>query len=57
MHLALSESEGSAILHALENYLKSLEAMGSEEKGVKLEIATVKELIERMHSLPGAPGT
>lgn len=57
MHLKLTDPEASAILNALENYLKSLESKGSEEKGVKLEINTVKELIEKIHSLPGIPGT
>lgn len=57
MHLKLTDSEASATLHALDNYLKSLESKGSEEKGVKREIETVKGLIETIHSLPGIPGT
>ncbi len=51
MDLKLNNLEASAVMNALQNYVKSLEKMG-EEKGVLTEKKTVKDLISRMESMP-----
>ncbi|MEJ2182308.1 MAG: hypothetical protein P8Y66_02155 [Nitrospirota bacterium] len=56
MDLKLTDVEASAVTKALEKYLRDLEKGAPEDKGVQTEIKAVKGLIERLHSLPGAPG-
>ncbi|HYA26514.1 MAG TPA: hypothetical protein VEE82_00815 [Thermodesulfovibrionales bacterium] len=51
MDLKLSGLEASAVMNALQFYLKDLEKSG-EEKGVMLEKKAVKNLITRMEDMP-----
>jgi len=51
MDLKLNNLEASAVMNALQLYVKSLEKMG-EEKGVLTEKKTIKDLIKRMESMP-----
>jgi hypothetical protein len=55
MELKLKDIEANAVQHALNKYLESLDK-SSPDKGTQLEIQTVKELLERIHSLSSAPG-
>lgn len=55
MDLKLKDIEANAVVHALNKYLESLDK-NSTDKGMQLEIQTVTELLERIHSLSSAPG-
>jgi hypothetical protein len=55
MELKFTDIEARAIVTALQKHLDSLDKK-SAEKGMQLEIKTVTALLERIHSLPGAPG-
>jgi hypothetical protein len=56
MDLRLTDTEASAVKHALENYLKSLEA-SDQKLGIQLEEDAVNCVIQKMQSVSGAPGT
>ena len=51
MHLKLSNSEATAVMTALQHYLKEVEKMG-QDKGVQNEKNTVKGLISKLESMP-----
>lgn len=51
MDLKLSGLEASAVMNALQSYLKELEKSG-DEKGILIEKKTVKGLINRMEDMP-----
>lgn len=51
MELKLNNLEAVAVMNALNRYMKDLEKMG-DEKGVKIEKKTVKDLIDRMEDMP-----
>ncbi len=56
MDLKLDDTEASAVKHALEHYLSSLEK-SEQKKGVQFEEDAVQCVIQKMRSLPGVPGT
>jgi hypothetical protein len=51
MDLKLSGLEASAVMNALQAYLKELEKAG-EEKGILIEKKAVKGLISRLEDMP-----
>ena len=51
MDLKLSGLEASAVMNALQAYLKELEKAG-EEKGTLIEKNAIKSLINRMEDMP-----
>jgi hypothetical protein len=51
MDLKLTGLEASAVMNALQVYLKELEKAG-EEKGILIEKKAVKDLINRMEDMP-----
>ncbi len=51
MDLKLTGLEASAVMNALQLYLKDLEKSG-EEKGILIEKKTVRSLITRMEDMP-----
>lgn len=51
MDLKLTGLEASAVMNALQLYLKNLEKSG-EEKGILIEKKTVKNLINRLEDMP-----
>lgn len=51
MDLKLTGLEASAVMNALQLYLKDLEKAG-DEKGILIEKKTVKDLIIRMEDMP-----
>jgi hypothetical protein len=51
MNLKLNNLEATAIMTALQHYLKEVEKMG-EEKGVMIEKKTLTGLISRLESMP-----
>jgi len=51
MHLKLSNLEASAVMTALQHYLKEVEKMG-QDKGTLTEKNTVKDLISKLESMP-----
>lgn len=55
MELKLTDIEARAMVTALQKHLDSLDKK-SPDKGIQLEVKTVAALLERIHSLPGAPG-
>lgn len=56
MELRMTDIQARVVTSALQKYLESLEKSGSEEKGVQIEIETVKGLLDRLAALPKAPG-
>lgn len=51
MNLKLTNLEAVAVMTSLQHYLKEVEKM-SEEKGVQIEIKTIKGLISKIESMP-----
>lgn len=51
MDLKLSGLEASAVLNALQVYMKELEKSGNE-KGILIEKKTVKDLLLRLEDMP-----
>jgi hypothetical protein len=51
MDLKLNNLEAVAVMNALNRYQKDLEKMG-DEKGIKIEKKTVKDLLNRMEDMP-----
>ncbi len=51
MDLKLTGLEASAVMNALQGYLKELEKAGGE-KGILIEKKAVKDLINRMEDMP-----
>jgi hypothetical protein len=56
MNLKLNDTEASAVKHALEQYLLSLEK-SEQKKGVQFEEDAIQCVIQKMQSVPGAVGT
>ena len=52
MHLNLTNMEASAVMTALRHYMKEVEMMAAETKGVETEKETVKDLLSKMESMP-----
>lgn len=51
MNLKLTNPEATAVMTALQHYLKEVERM-KDEKGVRIEKKTLKELIGKLESMP-----
>ena len=51
MDLKLTGLEASAVMNALQLYLKDLEKSG-EEKGILLEKKAVRDLVRRLEDMP-----
>jgi len=51
MDVKLTNTEAVAVLTALQHYQKEVEKMGGE-KGVQIEKATLKGLINKLESMP-----
>jgi len=56
MELRMTDIQARVVTNALQKYLESLEKSGSREKGIQIEIETVKGLLDRLALLPKAPG-